>query len=204
MMRKAIVLSMMVCWILVPGLAMSQSNSDPNAWTGNVNGFLGAKILDEDDWAPLDEHVEGGVLFDIKQKNWPISIAIDLLFSSDEEDVNVAVLNFGTFNANLEGHTTEFNLGVRKIWDNLSIVRPFVGGGIAFINAEIKGTALGVSVSDDDTGVGVWFDGGAYVTLGGHFNIGVDVRWSKAEVTLFNIDGEAGGWHVGMLIGYHW
>ncbi len=203
-MKKAIVLSIVVCWILVPGLAMSQSNSNPNAWTGNVNGFLGAKILDEDDWAPVDEHVEIGILLDFKQKSWPISIAIDLLFSSDEEDINFAVLNFGTFNANLEGNTTEFNLGIRKIWDNLSKVRPFIGGGIAFINAEVKGTALGISVSDDDTGVGVWFDGGVYFTLTEHFNIGVDVRWSKAEVTLFNIDGEAGGWHVGALLGFHW
>jgi len=203
-MRKAIVLSIVVCWILVPGLAMSQSNSNQNAWSGNVNGFLGAKILDDDDWAPVDEHGEIGVLIDFKQKSWPISIAIDLLFSSDEEDVSFAVLNFGTFNANLEGNTTEFNLGVRKIWDNLSKVRPFIGGGIAFINAEVKGTALGISVSDDDTGVGVWFDGGVYFTLTEHFNIGADVRWSKAEVTLFNIDGEAGGWHVGALIGFHW
>lgn len=203
-MKKAMILSIVVCWILVPGLAMSQSNSNPNAWTGNVNGFLGAKILDEDDWAPLDEQFEGGILFDIRNTSWPISIAIDFLASYDEEDVSVAVLNFGTFNTNLEGNTTEFNLGVRKIWDTPSVVRPFIGGGIAFINAEIKGTALGISVSDDDSGVGVWFDGGAYVTLGGHFNIGVDVRWSKAEVTLFNVDGEAGGWHVGALIGYHW
>ena len=151
----------------------------------------GAKILDDDDWEPLDEQSEGGILIDFKPKSWPISIAIDFLHSSDEQDVGVAVLNFGTFNVNLEGNTTEFNLGVRKIWDNLSKVRPFIGGGIAFINAEVKGTALGVSVSDDNTGLGVWFDGGVYFTLGKHFNIGADVRWSKAEVNLFNIDGEA-------------
>lgn len=203
-MRKAIVLSIVVCWMLVPGLAMSQSKSNPKAWTGNVNGFLGTKILDQDDWAPVDEHFEGGVLIDFRQKSWPISIAIDLLSSYDEEDVSIAALNFGTFDANLEGSTTELNFGVRKIWDNFSFVRPFIGGGIAFINAEVKGTALGVSVSDDDTGVGVWFDGGVYFNLTEHFNLGWDVRWSKAEVTLFNIDGEAGGWHLGMLIGYHW
>jgi hypothetical protein len=152
----------------------------------------------------VDEHDEGGILIDFKPKNWPISIAIDILFSSEEEDVSVAVLNFGTFNAELEGKTTEFNLGVRKIWDNPSVVRPFIGGGIAFITAEIEGKAFGVSVSDSDTGVGVWFDGGVYFTLFEHFNLGVDVRWSAAEVNLFEVDGEAGGWHVGGLIGFHW
>ena len=203
-MRKAIVFSIVICWLLIPGLAMSQSNSNPNAWTGNVNGFLGAKILDKDDWAPVDEHFEGGVLIDFRQKSWPISIAIDLLSSYDEEDVSFAVLNFGSFSYKLEGRTSEFNLGIRKIWDNPSMIRPYIGGGIAFISAEIKGTAYGLSISDDDTGVGVWFDAGAYVTLNRHFNIGADVRWSKAEVTLFNVDGEAGGWHFGMLLGFHW
>ena len=203
-MRKAIVLSIVICWLFIPDLAMSQSSSNPTDWTGNVNIFLGSKMLDEDDWAPVDQHFEAGVLIDFKQKSWPISIALDFLSSSDKEDVSFAVLNFGTFNFNLEGNTTEINLGVRKIWDNPTMVRPFIGGGLAVISAEVKGTALGLSVSDDDTGVGVWLEGGAYVTLGQHFNIGAEARWSKAEVTLFNVDGEAGGFHVGALLGFHW
>jgi len=203
-MRKTIVMSIVVCWLLIPGLAMSQSSSNPDDWTGNVNVFLGAKMLDKDDWEPVDEQFEAGVLIDFKQKSWPVSIAIDFLRSSDEEDVSFAVLNFGTFSFNLEGNTTEFNLGVRKIWDNLTMVHPFVGGGLAVINAEVKGTALGVSVSEDDTGVGVWLEGGAYVTLSEHFNIGAEARWSKAEVTLFNVDGEAGGFHIGALLGFRW
>ena len=203
-MRKTIVMSIVVCWLLIPGLAMSQSSSNPDDWTGNVNVFLGAKMLDKDDWEPVDEQFEAGVLIDFKQKSWPVSIAIDFLRSSDEEDVSFAVLNFGTFSFNLEGNTTEFNLGVRKIWDNLTMVHPFVGGCLAVINAEVKGTALGVSASDDDTGVGVWLEGGAYVTLSEHFNIGAEARWSKAEVTLFNVDGEAGGFHIGALLGFRW
>lgn len=99
-MRKTIVLSIVMCWLLIPGLAMSQSSSNPDDWTGNVNVFLGAKMLDKDDWEPVDEHFEAGVLIDFKQKSWPISIAIDFLRSSDEEDVSFAVLNFGTFSFN--------------------------------------------------------------------------------------------------------
>jgi hypothetical protein len=99
---------------------------------------------------------------------------------------------------------TFITIQIRKIWDNPTMVRPFIGGGLAVINAQVKGTALGVSVSDDDTGVGVWFEGGAYVTLGEHFNIGAEARWSKAEVTLFDVSGEAGGFHVGALLGFRW
>jgi hypothetical protein len=71
------------------------------------------------------------------------------------------------------------------------------------INAEIEAEAYGLSVSVDDA-VGFWIGGGVYWTLGEHFNIGFDVRWSKAEVTIDGLDFEAGGTHAGLLLGYHW
>jgi hypothetical protein len=71
------------------------------------------------------------------------------------------------------------------------------------INAEIEAEAYGLSVSVDDA-MGFWVEGGIYWTLAEHFNIGFDVRWSKAEVTFYGVDGEAGGTHAGLLLGYHW
>lgn len=203
-MRKTIVL-LIICFLLsIPDLAFCQTSSDPHGWSGNVNLFLGAKFLDDDDWEPVDEHMEGGIFVDFKPNSWPLSIAVGLLHSEDDEDIGVAVLGTGTFSTNLESQTTEVNLGVRKIWEDLAYVRPFIGGGIAIINAELETSALGVSVSDDDTGVGVWIDAGIYFTLAQYFNIGLDVRWSKAEVNLFGVGGEAGGWHIGALVGHHW
>jgi len=40
--------------------------------------------------------------------------------------------------------------------------------------------------------------------LGKRFNIGLDVRYSKAEITLFNVDVDAGGTHAGLLLGWGW
>ena len=181
--------------ILATILMLFFINSPANAWTGNVNFFLGGKSLDENDWAPVDQHAEFGVLVDFRQQDWPVSIALDFLGSTEEAT---------ELGLNVEGTTTEFDVGVRKIWGaEGSTIRPYIGGGLAFVNAEFKVTS-GFPVSDDDNGTGIWLNGGVYWTLGQHFNLGLDLRYSQADVTLFDVDVDAGGTHAGIILGYHW
>ena len=75
-----------------------------------------------------------------------------------------------------------------------------IGGGISFINGEFSAPWI----SDDDNGVGIWLGGGVYWTLAGQFNIGLEAKFSTADVTLFGVDADAGGGHFGLLIGFHW
>jgi len=99
-------------------------------------------------------------------------------------------------------------VGVRKIWKVAgSSIRPYIGGGLAYINAEIRRQDIiffAPTVSDKDSGTGIWLNGGVYWTLNQSFNLGLDLRYSQADVTLFGVDGEAGGTHVGIMLGYHW
>lgn len=181
--------------IIIAILMLPVINVHANDSSGNVNFLLGTKTLESEDWGPFDEQVAFGVLFDFKQRNWPISIAIDLLGSLDRETL---------LGVETEGSTTEIGFGIRKIWETSgSSIRPFIGGGLAIVNAELK-TNTFVTVSDDDSGTGFWLNGGVYWTLGQHFNLGLQVRYSKAEVTLFGIEGEAGGTTAGLMLGYHW
>lgn len=181
--------------ILAVALTLFFISANANAWTGNVNFFLGGKTLEENDWAPVDQQAEFGVLVDFKQQNWPVSIALDFLGSVDEAT---------ELGVNFEGSTSEFDVGVRKIWEvSGSSIRPYVGGGLAFVNAEFKGTAF-TTISQDDNGTGIWLNGGVYWTLGQHFNLGLDLRYSQADVTLFGVDIDAGGTHAGVILGYHW
>ena len=164
-------------------------------WTGNVNFFLGQKSLDSGDWGQLDEQGAFGVLVDFRQEHWPVSVALDFLGSADD------TTQLGN---TIDGMTTEFNAGIRKIWEvSGSSVRPYLGGGIAFINAELERTNVFV-VKDDDNATGLWLNGGIYWTLGQHFNLGFDLRYSEADVTLFGVNREAGGGFAGLLLGYHW
>jgi hypothetical protein len=52
--------------------------------------------------------------------------------------------------------------------------------------------------------VGYWINGGAYITLSHHYNLGVELGYSKATIKLYDTDGEAGGAHVALFVGYHW
>ncbi|MBN2372822.1 hypothetical protein JXL19_03415 [bacterium] len=208
-MRKAIALAVIIiCFsLLITKTSFSQTNPEPRRWSGNINLFLGAKFLDDGDWEPVDKHLERGILFDIRHRRFPLSLAVDFFYSEDDEDIGVDILNYGPIYSYVESQTIELNLGIRKIWDKPKHVRPVIGGGLAIVNAETEAMALGASVSDENTGIGIWIEAGLYYTLAyqkNQFNIGFDARWSKAKVNLFDIEGNAGGWHIGTLLGYHW
>jgi opacity protein-like surface antigen len=161
-------------------------------WTGNVNFFLGGKTL-ENEWEPAEQQGEFGIEVDFRQQNWPVSIAIDLLVAAGEG--NIGVLDY-------ESRTSELNIGVRKIWDKSTHLRPFIGGGISFISGEFEWSTL--RISEDDSAMGLWLGGGVYWALSEHFNLGLELKSSYAEINLGGLDVNAGGGHFGLLIGYHW
>lgn len=72
------------------------------------------------------------------------------MIPTDEDDDNVSIIDF-------DGETLEFNIGVRKYWESDKL-QAFIGGGLAIIRAELEGSLLGICVSDDDRGVGIWAD----------------------------------------------
>ena len=181
--------------ILGLSLVLAWGIASPNTaradWTGNVNVSLGMKALNEDDWTPVENQSEFAIEWDFRDRSWPVNAIVGLRGSYDEaEDLGFT----------LEGKTSELSLGARKIWDSFPHMRPFIGGGLSMMNAEIE--VLGVSVSD--SAPGLWLGGGVYWALTPHFNLGFDLRFSRATVTLAGVDGEAGGNHLGLLLGYHY
>ncbi len=196
----------------------AQGSSD---WTGNINFSLGNKMLDKDDWSieeeglnfELDTQHEAGLNIDFGKKSWPVYIALGYLNSSADDSLSeeIAVDDMVIpVKTKVEGSTKELRLGIKKIWEPTSTMRPYIGGGLAMINAEGKVTAsaegISASVSDDDQAAGFYVNGGIYWTIASHFNVGVDVGYSKAKATFDKMesDMEAGGAHYGLLLGYHW
>lgn len=164
--------------------------------TVNLSGFLGQKSLDDKDWSELDIQFAFGVMVDIKKEHWPVSIAVDLIVSTDLNDKG---------SQKDEGYTVENHVGIRKIFKlTNSSIKPYVGGGVAFVKAELNDKNGGTTLSSDDHTVGTWAGGGMYVSIHPDFNLGLDVRYSEAELTLFDTDREAGGLFAGVTAGYHW
>ena len=203
-MKTVTIAIVFIILLAFPPRAFGRDAPDPKTWTGNVNLFLGTKILHEENWQPVDKPFEGGVLFDIKQQRWWFSLAIDLLYAAATEQVDIVDLGIGKYSASVESRIIELDLGIRKIWEVPKGFRPFVAGGFAIINGNIESEALGESVAEDNTGYGVWVNGGLYITLMKHLNLGLDARWSMAEIDLFDREARVGGWHFGVFAGFHW
>ena len=171
----------------------------------NFNIFYGQKTLDYDDWTPADDHDEIGFLIDFKKGNSPIGFAFAYLSSEGEGTVPYYDPWLGTYYVTIEGKTTEFDIGIRSTWGIPGGVQNYFGGGIAMVDAELRGRVSGFPgiVLDEDDAVGFWFDFGAYLPIGGVFNIGFDLRYTMADVTLLGIEADAGGAHLGIFSGFH-
>lgn len=164
-------------------------------WSGNISGYIGTKSLKEEDWNTLDNQGSLGILFDIKKQNWPVSLAFDVIVSGDVNE---------TDSLKETGGTVEYDLGVRKIFDlNGSAFKPYIGGGVAFISAEIKNESDTTLLKQKKDATGAWVGVGAYYAITPKLNLGMDVRYSKAKVTLFDEEREIGGLNAGLTFGYH-
>lgn len=161
------------------------------ATTGNFGVFLGQKSLDNSDWGEQDTHAALAILADFREKSWPISVAIGIAGSGDVQD---------TPDGDVTAATSETMVGIRKLFAENGRVQPYLGGGVALIEAELE-TPF---VTHNDSGLGFWLNAGVYFSLAEHFSLGIDYRYSQAEVTLGRTDVDAGGDHVGVIASYHW
>jgi opacity protein-like surface antigen len=178
--------------IMVAGLILSMSSlaygESNQPWSGNARLLLGGKFLDKDDWAPRGSQYQIGGLFDIRPNGWPVSIALDVLYSR------------GSSNS-VEAGILEANLGVRKYFENDPKLRIYAGGGLAFMKAILDVTLR--NAGDDDNGFGIWLDFGFDYLLTERITIGGDLRYSAANVSIFNAPNiRIGGLHAGLTLGY--
>jgi outer membrane protein with beta-barrel domain len=165
---------------------------------GNANFLIGTKHLDSDDWEPLEDQDALGLELTFGKSTWPINIAVDLFSTSATEDDFTVNLGLPV-TVDLEGSTMELDLGARKVWGK-NMTRPFLGGGLAVISADLDAEID----QDDDVGMGLWVGGGVFWRIGSRFNIGGSVRYSDVNVNLFDVDGDAGGLTYGVILGWGW
>jgi hypothetical protein len=214
--RKALV----VFWITIctvyalvanaEGETISKANSTAEQMqqeakcTGHLNYIFGYKKL-SNDWEPAEDQIDFGLVeFDLRRLNWQVSIVGQLLlaYSSDIPE------RYG-FEGDFSG-TYEFNLGLRKVWENWPRFHPFLGGGLSIIGGSTTrqidrpfGGAIYVQ-DDNDAGFGYWVGGGFYWVLTERLHTGINAQYTWGEIELFDKDLNAGGIHLNFIIGYHW
>ena len=188
-------LLIVVAALLALGLIVPSAYAE-GQWEGNTNFFLGGKSLDKEDWEPVEQQGEFGVMVDFGKQGWPVHIAIDFMASGTKEIVG---------GDTVKGSTAELDIGFRKIFD-IGGMHPFVGGGIGSMSGSTEFPGVGECKG---SGGGGWADAGIFWTLGKSFNLGFDARYSSATVELecpggVTVDKKVGGGHFGLLLGYHW
>lgn len=187
-------------------VGFSVQSSAADSWTGNINLLAGGKILDKNDWEPTESQKEAGVSIDFRKLSSSIAVVIGFIKSKAQ---NTDTFNFNgyVFDSKMESSTKEMRLGIK--WEPTATIRPYLALGLAMIGAEAKITLSNESfgttaVKVDDQHVGAWLGGGLYWVIANHLNLGIDLAYSMAKVTLFDQKMEAGGAHAALLVGYHW
>ncbi|MEK7309829.1 MAG: hypothetical protein AAB038_03345 [Planctomycetota bacterium] len=171
-----------------------------DASTGNLNIFWGTKTLEKDSWDPVETQGDVGLALDFRKKDWSVNMAIEFFSSTGENsawDPSLGLVDY-------TGATTEFNVGIKKIWEDSGNMRPFIGVGISSVTATFAGAGSFGTISDSSGAVGTWLSGGVFWTFNKSFNMGFEFKASTATVTLYGIGGDAGGEHIGLFFGFHW
>ena len=184
--------------VLTGALLAGAKDAAAEGRNGDINLLIAGKSLDKDKWGPTDQQGEVGLLSNWQGRDWPVTLAVDLLAANRN-----ASISSGGFTEQ-KAKTSELDLGVRKIWRTDAHFRPYVGGGLALASAQIDKTGPAGTVSEHDNGTGIWLNGGVFWTLSTAFNLGFDVRLSGGDVRLYGVNRSAGGLHLGLLAGYHW
>jgi len=134
---------------------------------------------------------------DIKEQSWPVSLALNFMGSSDVERDRV----YDTF-----GSTSEAQIGVKKIFELGEVTNIAIAGGAAIITGDLERRydyPYRYRETDSETEIGPWASLGIYWRLA-WINVGIEGKWSKADMRLLSRDVDAGGGHFGVIIGYNW
>ncbi len=164
---------------------------------GHVSLLLGARALDEDDWSPVEDQVAFGLELDWRGGGAPVGFEVGLSASSEEEDVRVAGLT-----VDVEAELVEVYGGARWTFGEQDL-RPYVGGGLSFVAADVEVSGAGATADDDDDSLGLYLHGGFQLDVGEYVIVGLDARvLLGTEIDLAGASGDADYFQVGALVGF--
>lgn len=165
----------------VPSAAWQEPHDDPDRPT-RVGLYLGQRNLDEDDYEPVDEQVMLGIEFVHEARESVVGWEFGLAGSAVEETVEVS-----SSNVDLEATTGEVYAGIRKSIGS-GRLRPYIGGGVAYIQSELEASDGALTVSADDGSIAAYAHAGVSLSLTPGFFIGLDLRLLFASDVDYRFD----------------
>ena len=142
---------------------------------------LGAASLSSD-YEPVDKQVTVGWLMNRDMEESGIGYEAGVQFGGDSDTaqgIDIASRNFEIWG------------GPRYEWV-IDRFHPYLAGGLSILASEYEGSLGLVSISDDDTSLGLYLGAGVDFDVSERVYLGLGVRQTIAhEVTLFGVDGDA-------------
>ncbi|HDS09278.1 MAG TPA: hypothetical protein ENN73_03535, partial [Firmicutes bacterium] len=148
---------------------------------------FGNKSLAEEDWAPVDNQVLTGIALTFSFGRFPLELALEYFTGSGSGQLLFL---------ELASKTSELNIGLQKTLTLINRLDFFLRGGLSVITGELSCVDI-FSVSD--SAYGFWFRTGFTFSFTKRLGLGLAVGSSSGKITLFNTEGEAGGFSASLF-----
>lgn len=188
-MKQQLSASILLALTLAPALAEAK---DPIITT---KAFLGSKTITSPAWAEQNEHGSMGVLTDVYTSFYGVRVAIDLFGTGSEAPTTNQI--HGTY-------TAEAHLGVRRYFTVGSKLTPYIGGGLNFSYANQLNKVGNEKTEQEGMDTGLWLNSGADYLITDNLSAGIDLRYSTANVELFDQPVELDALMGGVSLGFRW
>jgi opacity protein-like surface antigen len=188
-MKLALVLavSTLASCAALPATRSAEDSEPPSS--NRLALYAGLRQFDEEDFDPVEDQGMLGIEFSHEGSGSGPGFEIGLMGSRDDGE-------FSGFD--VEGRTGEIYGGLRKSFQ-LERVRPYIGGGLSYIDAEFDVGAVG----EDDGSLAGYVHGGVAFDLGESFFLGIDVRWLMfSEIEIGGIEGDADYSQYALVLGF--
>ena len=170
-----------------------------------VMGMFGLRMMDEDDWAPVEEPKTGGINYMGRGPggwfHWDFSITFG-------DDSGTAIVELDGEDVLIDASTKvwEADFGLAKII-NLGVLRPYIGVGVAVVNIDAEVVLQnGASASEDNTTIGGYGRAGIafQVTKSGGV-IGFEARYlAGTDISIAGVDTDVDGLTGLVTVGFSW
>jgi hypothetical protein len=123
-------------------------------------------------------------------------------YVSSRDEINVIASASPLSIINVEGKTSEIQLGAKKDFAPAPQVRLSLAAGPSFVHASL-GSTTSPFRTESDSSVGFWTGAEAIFFLR-YLTLGASYSFSQADVDLFGRSVDAGGQNLAFTVGFGW